>query len=338
MTLAEVWFFIWALLWALYFMTDGFDLGIGILLPVLAKDESDRRFLYNAAGPLWDGNEVWLLAAGGVTFAAFPRAYGVLFSALHEALTLLVVALILRGVSFEFRSKVSSAKARQVCDACQFLASGSIAILLGVTFANLFRGLAIVDGVRQGSFFSLLNAYAIAGGVFFLILFALHGALWLALRTGGPLHARAVAAATILWWLTLLAAAGFLVYTAAATSLYVAYLRHPVLWVVPFLALDSLIAVRFFLGSGRVGYAWFASAGLIMAITLFGAIGMFPNLVPSTVGPGVNSISCLQSASSPLTLTIMLGVAATLVPVILAYQAWAYRMFSSKIGRSDLIY
>jgi cytochrome d ubiquinol oxidase subunit II len=338
MTLAEVWFFVWGLLWALYFMTDGFDLGIGILLPVLSRDESDRRVLYNAAGPLWDGNEVWLLAAGGVTFAAFPRAYGVLFSALHEALTLLVVALILRGVSFEFRSKVGSAKARQVCDTCQFLASASIAVLLGVAFANLFRGLAIVDGVRQGSFFSLLNPYALAGGIFFLILFALHGALWLAVRTEGPLHARALAAATILWRLTLAAAAGFLVYTSAATSLYVPYLRHPVLWVVPFVAVGALIAVRLFLGAGRLGYAWLASCGLVMAITLFGVIGMFPNLVPSTVDPGVNSISCSQAASSPLTLTIMLCVTATLVPVILAYQAWAYRMFSSKIGPSDLIY
>jgi cytochrome bd ubiquinol oxidase subunit II len=338
MTLAEVWFFIWALLWALYFMTDGFDLGIGILLPVLAKNERDRRFLYNAAGPLWDGNEVWLLAAGGVTFAAFPRAYGVLFSAFHEALTLLVVALIVRGVSFEFRSKVSSRRARQVCDACQFLGSGSIAVLLGVAFANLFRGLAIVDGVRQGSFFSLLNPYALAGGILFLILFALHGALWLAMRTEGPLHARAAVAARVLWWLTLAAAVAFLAYSATATSLYVSYLRSPVLWIVPLVAVAALVAVRLFLGAGRFGYAWFASAGLIAAITLFGVIGMFPNLVPSTVDPGVNSISCVRSASSPLTLTIMLGVVATLVPVILVYQAWAYRMFSNKIGPSDLIY
>ncbi len=338
MTLAEVWFFIWALLWALYFMTDGFDLGIGVLLPVLAKDERDRRFLYNAAGPLWDGNEVWLLAAGGVTFAAFPRAYGVLFSAFHEALTLLVVALIIRGVSFEFRSKVSSRRARQVCDACQFLGSGTIAVLLGVAFANLFRGLAIVDGVRQGSFCSLLNPYGIAGGVLFLGLFLLHGALWLAVRTQGALHARAIQTAVGLWPVLLIVTSGFLAYSAVATHLYDNTLRWPALWVVPAVALGALAAVRLSLGLGRAGWAWVASCVTIVAVTFFGLIGMYPNMVRSTIAPETHSITCLQAASSPLTLSIMLGVVVVFVPIILAYQFWAYRMFSHKIDPSEMVY
>jgi cytochrome d ubiquinol oxidase subunit II len=338
MTLAAVWFFIWALLWALYFMTDGLDLGIGVLHPWLARNETDRRILYHAAGPLWDGNEVWLLAAGGVTFAAFPRTYAVLFSAFHEALTLLVVALIVRGVSFEFRGKVGSDAARRACDACQFLGSGVASVLFGVAFANLFRGLAIVNGVHQGTFFSLLNPYGVAGGVFFLVVFMLHGALWLAVRTEGDLHTRAVRTAAILWPVVLAAVVAFLAYSAAATPLYRNYLTRPVLWVVPLLATVALIAARLFLAKGCAGWAWLASCAMIVAITLFGTIGMFPNMVPSTVDPATNSIVCFQAASSPLTLTIMLYVVAVLVPIILAYQSWAYRMFSHKIAPSEMIY
>ena len=338
MALATTWFFIWALLWAVYFMTDGFDLGVGALLPFLAKDETEKRIMYNATGPVWDGNEVWLIAAGGVTFAAFPRTYAVMFSTFHEALTLLLLALSIRGISFELRSKVASASARKLCDLCQFLGSTLVAVLLGVAFANIFQGLRIVNGVHQGTILTLLNPYALAGGIFFLSMFLLHGALWLAIRTAGDLHTRATRTAAVLWRLVLAVAAAFLIYTAFATHLYDNYLRRPILFVVPLLAVGALIAVRIFLGKARFWSAWLASAVMIVATTFFGFIGLYPNMLPSVIDPQANSIVFHQAASGPLTLKIMLGVVAFFVPLAVLYQLWAYRMFSDKVNPSELVY
>jgi len=338
MTLETVWFFLWALLWAMYFMTDGFDLGIGALMPWLAKDETEKRILYNATGPLWDGNEVWLITAGGATFAAFPRTYATMFSTFHEALTLLVLALIVRGLSFEYRSKVATAGGRKLCDLCQSVGSILVAVLLGVAFGNLFRGLPIVDGVRQGTILTLLNPYALAGGVFFLAIFLLHGSLWLALRTTDRMHEKATGAAKVLWPIVLTLAAGFLIYTAVETPLWNNYLRTPVLLIVPALAIAGLLAVRVALARGRVGYAWIASAAMIVATTFFGVIGMYPNMLASTIDPAANSVTLFNAASSPLTLKVMLGVVILFIPLVLIYQAWAYRLFSGKLDTSELIY
>ncbi len=338
MTLATLWFFIWGLLWAIYFMTDGFDLGVGTLLPFLARDENERRIMYNATGPLWDGNEVWLITAGGVTFAAFPRMYAVMFSTFHEALTLLLLALIIRGLSFEFRGKVDCPIWRRLCDACQFLGSALTAILLGVAFGNIFKGMPIVNGVHQGTFLALLNPYAMAGGIFFLALFLLHGALWLGIRTTGSLHDRALRAASGLWVLVLILAVAFLIYTAVATQLYDNYLKHIYLWIVPLLAVAALIGVRIFLGKAKIWSAWLASAGTIMAVTFFGVIGLFPNMLPSTIDPPANHVTLTNASSSPLTLKIMLGVVLFFIPIVILYQLWAYRLFSGKVETSELIY
>ncbi len=338
MTLVALWFFILAMLWAVYFMTDGFDLGVGAMLPLLGRNETDRRVLYNATGPLWDGNEVWLIAAGGVTFAAFPRTYAVMFSAFHEAFTLLLLALIVRGLSFELRSKVASAWARTLCDRCQFLGSVLVAVLLGVAFANIFRGLPLVNGVHLGTILTLLNPYGLAGGIFFLVVFLLHGVLWLTIRTEGDLHASAVRTAAFLWPLVAIAAVAFLIYTGFATDLYDNYVRRPILLVVPLLAVGALVAVRVFLSKARFGCAWLASCATIVATTYFGMIGLFPNMLPSLIDPQVNSVTIYQGASGPLTLKIMLGVVLCLVPIVLIYQFWAYRLFSGKINSSHLVY
>ena len=338
MTLATVWFFVWGLLWAIYFMTDGFDLGVGALLPFLAKDETQRRTMYNATGPLWDGNEVWLITAGGVTFAAFPRTYAVMFSTFHEALTLLLLALIARGISFEFRSKVQSPTGRKLCDICQFAGSALAAILLGVAFANIFRGLPIVDGVHQGTLLTLLNPYGLAGGILFLAIFLLHGALWLAIRTTGPLQARALRTAATLWIVLLVLAAVFLIATAFATNLYDNYLARPLLWIVPMLALGALVNVRVFLKKQQLFAAWIASAVTIVALTFFAVIGLYPNMLPSTIEPQTNSITFTAAASSPLTLKIMLAVVLLFVPLVIIYQLWAYKLFTHKIETTDLVY
>ena len=176
--LETIWFVLWTLLWAVYFVLDGFDLGLGTLLPFLGKTEEERRIMYNAAGPFWDGNEVWLISAGGVTFAAFPKAYAVMFSALYAPLLILLFALIFRAVSFEFRNKVESAAWRSLWDGVHFLANLIPSLLLGVAFANLFMGIPVdAQGVYHGSLLGLLNIYGLAGGVFFVCMFVLHGAI-----------------------------------------------------------------------------------------------------------------------------------------------------------------
>jgi cytochrome bd ubiquinol oxidase subunit II len=338
MTLAALWFFIWGLLWVVYFITDGFDLGAGTLLPFLAKDETQKRMMYNATGPLWDGNEVWLVTAGGVTFAAFPKTYAVMFSSFYTAFFLLLIALIIRGISFEFRSKADSAGHKKFCDICHFVGSALVAILLGVAFANIFRGLPIENGVNQAGLLALLNPYGLCGGVFFLLLFLIHGALWLAIRTEGDLHDQAAKTAKILWPVLLVAAVVFLVYTWFETALFKNYVTHPVLFIVPAIAVVALLASRLFVGRQHYWKAWFASAITIAATTFFAIIGLFPTMLPSTIDPEKNSITYTMAASSSLTLTVMLIVVVCLLPFVIGYQLWAYRLFNDKLKAEEIIY
>jgi cytochrome d ubiquinol oxidase subunit II len=338
MELQNVWFFIWGLLWAIYFMTDGFDLGIGSLLPFLGKSNEDRRVMFNAMGPVWDGNEVWLITAGGVTFAAFPSVYAVMFSSLYSALMLVLFGLIVRGVSLEFRSKVESDAWRKVWDGCMFVGSLLPAILLGAAFANLFRGLPIDgQGVYHGSLFTLLNPYGLLGGVLFLLMFMVHGAIWLAVKTEGDLQARAVVAAKRLWVALLFAACFFLVASHFATRLWDNFMAHPGLMVVIVIAVLGLVAILLFLETGSYWKAWFSSAVTIATTTFFGIIGLFPNLFPSSLDPAY-SLTAHNASSSPLTLKIMLIVAVIFVPIVLAYQIWAYTLFKGKVTEEDLKY
>ena len=338
MTLPILWFFLWGLLWAIYFVTDGFDLGVGALLPWLGKDDHSKRLMYNATGPLWDGNEVWLITAGGVTFAAFPKMYAVMFSSLYTALFLLLVALIIRGISFELRSKSESTAHKRFCDVCQFLGSALIAILLGTAFANIFRGLPIENGVNTAGLFSLLNPYGLCGGILFLLLFMVHGAIWLLIKTEGDLHARALRAAKTLWPILLIVAVAFLVYSYFATSLFANYLAHPALFIIPLVTVLALIANRIFLAQQRFWKAWTASALTIAGATFFGIIGLFPNMLPSAINPETNSITLHNAASSSLTLTVMLIVVICFLPFVIGYQLWAYKLFSRKTDPAELVY
>lgn len=334
--LETTWFLLWGVLWAVYFMLDGFDLGIGTLLPFLGKSETDKRMMYNAAGPFWDGNEVWLITAGGVTFAAFPKTYAVMFSSFYLALLLLLFALIFRGVTFEFRNKVDSAQWRKIWDICHFLGSFLPALLLGVAFSNIFMGIPLdANGVNQGSFFSLLNPYALVGGLFFVMLFVYHGALWLAIRTSGDLHERALRAAKLTWPYMLCLALIYLVSTAYATKLYDNYRSAPLLTVFILLPVIGIGLTRIFLGLGKVWSAWALSSVGIVGVALFGVIGLYPALLPSSLNPAW-SMTISNSASSPLTLKIMLGVALTCVPIVIIYQTWVYKNFCFKLTEKDL--
>ncbi len=334
--LKTLWFLIWGLLWAIYFILDGFDLGMGTLLPFIAKTDDERRVIYNAAAPFWDGNEVWLITAGGVTFAAFPLAYAVMFSALYAPLLILLFALIFRAVSFEFRSKIDNPQWRCVWDCFQFLGNVVPALLLGVAFANLFQGIPINErGVYMGNLFSLLNIYGLLGGVLFVVMFALHGAIWIGIRSEGSMHAKGLATAKGLWPVLTALAVVFLMASARYTPLYANYSHTPVLWIIPILAVVMLFLVRFMLASEMLKAAFFCSAGFILFVTFFGVIGMYPAIIPSNLSPEA-SITVAKAASSQLTLTIMLIVSVICVPVVIAYQAWVYSIFSHKITQKDL--
>ena len=286
-------------------------------------------------GPFWDGNEVWLITAGGVTFAAFPTTYAVMFSGLYSALMLVLFALILRGVSFAFRNEVDSPSWKCLWDTCLILGSFLPALLLGVAFANIFRGLPIdAEGIFQGGLFTLLNPYGLAGGILFVLLFLVHGSLWLAVKSDGELHRRAAHLAATTWSALLVMAVIFLVATRHDHPLR--QLRRP-----------SGAAPHPGGGGGGPGRhagfhqrgqwwrAWFASCVTIVGITLFGVVGLFPDLLKSSLNPAY-SLNAFNSASSPLTLKIMLGVALTFVPLVIAYQVWVHFLFKDKVSPEDV--
>jgi cytochrome d ubiquinol oxidase subunit II len=336
MVLQTIWFFLWGLLWAVFFMTDGFDLGIGTLYPFLGKTDQDKRMMINALGPLWDGNEVWLITAGGVTFAAFPLVYSVMFSSLYSALMLILFALILRGVSFEFRGKVDSRRWRKIWDICIFIGSFAPALLFGVAFANIFKGIPIDhNGIYQGTLFTLLNPYGLLGGVLFVLLFTTHGALWLSIKSDGDLHERAVSTAKKIWPVLVCAAVIFLIASKFSTDLYDNYFEHRAFFIVILITVLALLSIRFFLAKKTYFKAWFASALTIVGATFFGVIGLFPNLFPSSLNPRY-SLTANNASSSPLTLKIMLIVVILFIPVVIGYQIWAYNLFKGKVTQADL--
>jgi len=326
-----IWFILWGVLWAVYFMLDGFDLGLGTLMPFITKNDTERRIVYNAMGPVWDGNEVWLITAGGATFAAFPKTYAVMFSGLYSALLLILFALIVRGVAFEFRGKEKSPLWRMIWDLCLFVGSFLPALLFGVAFANIFQGLPIdKEGIYHGTLFGLLNPYGLLGGVFFVSMFLVHGALWLAVKSEGDLSRRAGEWARKLWVVEILLAVIFLVATGFATDLWANYLKAPVLFVVPLLTVLGLFLIITFASKRAWWKAWFASCLTIVSATAFGVIGLFPRLLPSKLDPAA-SLTIYNSSSSPLTLKVMTVVALIFVPIVILYQIWAYKLFNFKL-------
>ncbi len=333
-----IWFVLWGVLWAVYFVLDGFDLGAGILLPCVAKNETERRAIYQAVGPFWDGNEVWLITAGGATFAAFPKTYAVMFSGLYTALYLLLFALIIRGVAIEFRGKVESPGWRRFWDFLFWIGSLIPALILGVAFANIFKGLPIDEkGLFRGSFLSLLNPYALLGGVLFILAFSVHGATWLAYRINGELRERLARDAKILWIFEAVVVVAFLLFSLKLTPLWNNYLKAPILFVFPLLAVVGLLLIPYFLNRERWLAAFLSSGALILGFTAWGVAGLFPNLFPSSLNPEW-SLTIFNSSSSPLTLKIMTVVAVIFVPIVLAYTFWTYRTFSYRITKEELSY
>ncbi len=340
--LLVLWFILWGLLWAVYFVLDGFDLGLGIGSPFIAKSEKEKNILYHAIGPFWNGNEVWLITAGGVTFAAFPTAYAVLFSSLYTPLMLILFGLIIRGVGLEFRESVSSSGWKRFWEWAVFLGSFLPAFLFGVAFANLFKGIPIDEqGIFKGSTLDLLNFYGLLGGILFVLLFLLHGMLWLAVRTTGDLKDRAMGYARLTMFPVVIVAIGFLVATWFNTDLYVNYLEKPLFYAVPSVLIPLMViagfgGVFYFSRKDNPLYAWFSSSLAIIGVTFFGIIGLYPNLIPSSLSSSYN-ITIYNGASSPLTLKIMLAVVLMFIPLVIAYQIWTYRKFSYIIEDEKIV-
>ena len=328
MELSDVWFVLIAVLWTGYLVLEGFDFGVGMLLPILGKGEKDRRVMINTIGPVWDGNEVWLLTAGGATFAAFPEWYASMFSGFYLALLAILVALILRVVSFEWRGKIDSAVWRRRIDLALIVGSWLPAVLWGVAFANLVRGVELdASHTFVGSFVDLLNPFALLGGATTALIFLTHGAVFIALKTDGDIRHRAAAFAERSAMVTVVVAGAFAVWTQLAYS--VAWT-----WAATLLAAVALVGLVVAARLRREGWAFVASAAAIVAavVLIFGSL--YPDVMPA-IDPA-NSLTVDNASSTDYTLTIMTWVAAVLTPVVLAYQAWTYWVFRKRLTAEQI--
>jgi cytochrome bd ubiquinol oxidase subunit II len=327
--LTTFWFALIGVLWTGYLVLEGFDFGVGMLLPVLGRNDTERRVLINTIGPVWDGNEVWLLVAGGATFAAFPEWYATLFSGFYLALLLILVALILRGVAFEYRGKIDDPIWRWRWDVAIVVGSVLPALLWGVAFANIVAGVPInADKQFTGTLLTLLNPYGLLGGLTTLSLFALHGALFLGLRTTGELRERAVRLAGTLSVPTLVIAGGFAVWTQFAHG-------NGWTWVaVGVAALGLLGAARAaYQGRELAGFGCTSVVIVAAVVLIFGSL--FPDVMPSSTDPAF-SLTVDNASSTHYTLVVMTWVAVVLTPVVLIYQGFTYWVFRRRLGLGDI--
>ncbi|MEU4360431.1 cytochrome d ubiquinol oxidase subunit II [Promicromonospora sp. NPDC023987] len=328
MDLAIVWFVIIAVLWTGYFVLEGFDFGVGMLMSLLPRGdaphrEKERRVLVNSIGPVWDGNEVWLITAAGATFAAFPEWYATLFSGFYLPLLAILVALIVRGVAFEYRGKISDAVWARRCDVAIQVGSWVPAILWGVMFANLVRGVQLDDAHQYvGGLAALFNPFALLGGLTTLVLFLLHGTVFVALKTDGAIRVRARRFAGVLTLVALAVAGVWAAWTQVAFS-------PAWTWAVVLAGALALVGVLRTNRAGREGYAFALSAVTIIAAValIFGS--MFPDVMPGLAGG--SSLSIAEAASTPYTLTVLTWVAVALTPVVILYQGWTYWVFRRRL-------
>jgi cytochrome bd ubiquinol oxidase subunit II len=334
MALQVTWFAIWGLLWAVYFMLDGFDFGVGMLRSFLAGDETQKRVALLSVGPVWDGNEVWLVTAGGATFAAFPAVYASMFSFLYLPMLLILFSLIGRGAAIELRDKHDGARWRSVWDWVLAVTSLTAPLVLGLGFGNIFKGLRFDATGYHGTFFGLFNGYGLFTALLFIVLFLQHGALWLATKTRGELASRARTFAGRLWIVVLAVAAVFLVVTWLSTGLKENYLAHPVLFLVPAVAVLALVAVRLLLPRERLFASFIASCATIVAVVATALVGLFPNLIPSSMDAAA-SLTITNGSSSAYTLKLMTIVVAIFVPIVVVYQILVYRFFRATVGAED---
>jgi cytochrome d ubiquinol oxidase subunit II len=325
MSLETVWFCLIAVLWMGYFVLEGFDFGVGMLLPVLAREERERRVLINTIGPVWDGNEVWVITAGGATFAAFPEWYATLFSGFYLPLLLILLALIVRGVAFEFRHQRPDRSWQGWWDRAIIIGSLVPAFLWGVAFANIVRGVPI-DASKNftGTIWTLLNPIGLLGGVMTLTLFLAHGAMFVALKTDGEIRHRARRLAVWLGVVAAVVAVVFLVWAEVHTG----NLASGILFTVAALTLVAGVCAA---ALRREGWAFLGTfLTLLLAVAgLF--VALFPDVMPSTT-PGGVTLTTTNASATHYTLTVMTIIAAIFTPFVVAYQAWTYWIFRKRIS------
>ncbi|MEU4463176.1 cytochrome d ubiquinol oxidase subunit II [Streptomyces sp. NPDC024017] len=329
MELHDVWFVLIAVLWTGYFFLEGFDFGVGVLTKLLARDRPEKRVLINTIGPVWDGNEVWLLSAGGATFAAFPEWYATLFSGFYLPLLLILVCLIVRGVAFEYRVKRPEENWQRNWETAIFWASLLPAFLWGVAFANIVRGVKIDrDFNYAGGVLDLLNPYALLGGLVTLALFTFHGTVFVGLKTVGEIRERARKLALRVGLVTALLALAFLLWTQADRGDGSSFVAMAV-------AVVSLLVALAAARAGREGWAFALSGLTIVATVAMLFLTLFPNVMPSTLNPDW-SLTVTNASSSPYTLKIMTWCAGIATPVVLLYQGWTYWVFRKRIGTQHI--
>ena len=335
MELSTVWFIIIAVLWTGYFVLEGFDFGVGMLLPVLGRGRDDadtearRRVMVNTIGPVWDGNEVWVLTAGGATFAAFPHWYATMFSTFYLPLLLILVALIVRNLGFDYRGKRDDAQWRARWD--KAIVAGSLvpALLWGVALTNLVRGLPIdADKEFTGNLFTLLNPVSLLGGVVTLGLFLTHGALFVALKTTGQIRADARAMATRTGVVSAVLAVALLGILGATSGTVAS-------WLTTVVAAGALVGALLANVRGREGWAFVGTfVTIAMAVTTYFLL-LFPDVMPSSTNAAW-SLTTANASSTHYTLTIMTWVAVVFTPIVLLYQSWTYWIFRKRIGTQHI--
>ena len=330
MDLNILWFILLTVLFSGFFFLEGFDYGVGILLPFIAKTDKERRAVINTIGPVWDGNEVWMITAGGAMFAAFPHMYATLFSGFYVALIFMLLGLIVRGVAFEFRSKRDDPAWRSGWDWAIYYGSLLPALLWGVVVANLMRGVAIeADMNYYGGLLPLLNPYSFFGGMVFVGFFIIHGASFLGIKLEGEMKDEVKKLAGKIWIVVVVLAVLFLVWTYFATDI----LNNPGFdGLIPaILAAVALLAYGWFQRQGKEGLTFICGGLVIILATVMVFSGLFPRLMISTLDPAYN-LTIYNASSSDYTLRVISIVAGIFLPIILVYQGWTYWIFRKRLS------
>jgi cytochrome d ubiquinol oxidase subunit II len=332
MELTTVWFILIAVLWTGYFVLEGFDFGVGMLMPVLGRGEQGearKRVLLNTIGPVWDGNEVWLLTAGGATFAAFPHWYATMFSGLYLPLLIILVALIIRALGFDYRGKLDDPTWRKRWDIAIFVGSALPALLWGVALTNVVRGLPI-NGDKQftGNLFTLLNPVGLLGGLTTVALFLTHGAIFIALKTEGNVRHEARRLAVKVGAVAAVLAVALLVTVNVSTG-------SAASWTASVVAAIALLAGLFAASRDREGWAFVGTFVAIAAAVATLFLALFPDVMPSTTNAAW-SLTTTNASSTAYTLKIMTWVAAIFTPLVLVYTSWTYWTFRKRIGTQHI--
>ncbi|MDQ1254937.1 MAG: cytochrome bd ubiquinol oxidase subunit [Euryarchaeota archaeon] len=336
--LAVIWFFLWCVIWGVYFMVDSFALGVGLLSPFIATDDVQGMQIKRSVGPFWGGNEVWLILAAGGTFAAFPLVFSKMFTFLYLPMMLLLIGLVARGISIEYLHKDDNPLIQKVLTWGWFVGSLLISLVLGVAFANFFKGLEIASGrVYEGTLLGLFGPYALIGGVLFVLMSVTSGALWINIKTEGAISTKAGDLAKKSTLIVLVLALVYLAYSFVGIEGFTGnYSVMPALYLLPVLAIVAAVLSVFFTKKERGFPAFCSNLLAFLFIVQSGLASIYPYMLKSSVSPEYG-IDIFEAASSHLTLSIMLGGALVFVPIVIIYQLWVYTLFKEKIKETEQV-